>query len=121
MELFRKEDLKWIKEKGDDSFNWEEIIKGIPGKIAEMGDGPIIGMFTNQLNKWLSPQLEDGLKAELHDVFDEVIAGNYKLALTELSDVATVAVDEYVDNEKIKPWILIAIEIYRGIILQLGE
>lgn len=119
MELFREKDLEWLKEKGDSAWDWSEIIKGVPGKIAEMGDGPVIGLFTKQLNKWLSPQLEDEIKKELHDVFDGVIAENYELALTELSDVAEVLINEFNVNDKLRPWLLAILEIYKGIIGQL--
>lgn len=121
MELFRDVDLKWLKEKGDDAWNWEEIIKGIPGKVAELGDGPAIGIFTKQLNKWLSPQVPDSIKDDIHEVFDMVIAEEYQKALLELADVAEAILDEVDLSEKIKPWISLALELYKGIIAQLGD
>ena len=119
MDLFRDKDLKWIKEKGDEAWDWEVIIKGIPGKIAEMGDGPAIGLFTKQLNKWLSPQLSDEIKKELHDVFDFVIEENYMTALLELSDVGEVLIEKEEVPAKLKPWLLAILEIYKGVIGQL--
>lgn len=121
MELFRENDLKWLKEKGDDAWNWEEIIKGVPGKVAELGDGPVIGVFTKQLNKWLSPQIPDSAKEELHDVFDSVMEGNYNEALAGLADVAVAVMDNFEISEKIKPWINLALELYKGIIAQFDE
>ena len=119
MDLFRTKDLDWIKEKGDAALDWDKIIKGWGGNIAEAGDGIVIGLFSKQVNKWLSPQLDDSLKQELHDVFDKVIASDYKEALIELSDVGVYLANHEKIPVKLKPWLSAFIEIYKGIINQL--
>ena len=119
MDLFRKQDLEWIKEQGDAALNWEDILKGFGGKIAEAGDGLAISLFTKQLNKWLSPQLSDEIKAELHDVFDKVMEKDYQDALVELADVGELLIENEKISDKLRPWLSAFIEIYKGIIVQL--
>ena len=119
MDLFLERHLDWLKESGDEAFDWEDIFenKKLVGKVVELGDGPIIGMFTKQINKWLSPKIPDNVKEELHQVFDKVIGKNYNEALVELSDVAVVILENREVDPKYMPWINIAIEIYKGIVL----
>jgi len=117
MDLFREIDLKWLKEKGDEALDWDVILKGFGGKIAEAGDGLVISLFTKQLNKWLSPQISEEIKKELHDVFDKVMGNDYESALLELSDVGAILITKV--NDKLRPWLLVLIEIYKGVIVQL--
>jgi len=121
MDLFLQKHLDWIKQEGDKALDWEKIIKGFGGKIAESGDGLVIGLFSKQINKWLSPQLPDEVKAELHEVFDSVIEKDYKEALMELADVAEWIIENTEINEKLKPWLLMVINIYEGVIEQLVD
>ena len=119
MELFREQDLDWLKSKGDEALDWESIFKGLGGKIAEAGDGLVISLFTKQLNKWVSPKLSDEIKQELHDVFDRVMEKDYENALVELADVGEIFINSDKVSDKVRPWLLAFIEIYKGIIVQL--
>jgi hypothetical protein len=119
MDLFRKKDLEWLKEKGDEALNWDEILSGIGGKLTEAADGLVIVLFAKQLNKWLSAQLEDHIKKELHDVFDAIIQEDYKNALIQLADIGEFYKESDKVSEKLKPWLNVMIEIYRGVVAQI--
>ena len=119
MDLLRKEDINWLKEKGDIAINFNEVLGGFAGKIAEAGDSLVIGMFANQINKWLSPKIAENVKFEAQQVFDKIIDGDYEKALIELSDIITAVIANKDINSKFRPWILMIIEIYKGIISQL--
>ena len=116
MDFLRKQDLTFIKTEGDKALDFNEIIGGVGGTIAEASDGIVISLTANQINKWLNPQLSDQIKQEFHDVFDEIQERDYKGALIQLADVGIAVSDDERIPDKLKPWISIIIEIYKGII-----
>lgn len=122
MDFFRDIDRKWIKENADNALNFKEIIKNkLIGAAIEISDGFIFGEAADQVNRVLTPRVQDNIKIELHEVFDKVQEGDYKTALIELTDVGRKIAENKEVSIKALYWIELSISMVKAIISELME
>lgn len=88
--LLRDEDIKFLRQKGDELFDFNKKVGGIAGRLLEAGDSMAIGIFTKQLSLYLSPMISDDYKVILYKVFDCLYADKPVESLSTMKSIEPI-------------------------------
>jgi len=80
MDFLTKEQIKFFSEKADEWIKSENV-------IIEAVDGLAVKILLNQVNKYISPLLDDELKEDLQSVINEALDSDWEGVALQVLDI----------------------------------